>query len=80
MKFLLSVKETYRFDTDSEATAFIEQEKESELWVVKSTNVQFKEVKQKGEVVDSYYKVTIEKVFNNEKEPEVNSVKLKYEE
>lgn len=79
MKYLLKVQEVYRFDSDSEATAFIEQEKESELWVVKKHNVEFKEVKVKGEVVDTYYKVTVDKVFNDEKEPEVTSLKLKYE-
>lgn len=80
MKFLLQVQEVYRFDTDSEASQFVEEEKENELWVVKKYNIEFKEIKQKGEVIDSYYKVTINKVFNDEKEPEVRSLKLKYEE
>lgn len=80
MKFLLKTQEVYRFDSDAEATAFIEEEKENPLWIIKKSNVELKEIKSKGEVIDSYYKVTIDKIFNNEKEPEIRSIKLQYEE
>lgn len=69
MKYLLEVTENYRVDTDAEAKQLIEDAKGGNALVKKSTS-QYKERKQKGEVVDAWYKVTIVKVFTDEKEPD----------
>ncbi len=68
MKYLLEVTENYRVDTDAEAKQLIEDAKSGNALVKKSTS-QYKERKQKGEVIDAWYKVTIVKVFTDEKEP-----------
>lgn len=78
MKFLLSVQEVYRFDTYTEAENFIKDQKASDLWVLKKHDIELKEIKEKKEVVDTYYKVTVVKVFNDEKEPEILNTKLEY--
>ena len=65
MKYLLEVTENYRVDTDSEAKQLIEDAKGGNALVKKST-IQYKEWKQKGEVVDAWYKVTIVKAFTDE--------------
>ena len=68
MKHLLEVTENYRVDTDAEAKQLIEDAKGGKALIKKSTS-QYKERKAKGEVIDAWYKVTIVKVFNDEKEP-----------
>ena len=68
MKYLIEVTENYRVDTDEEAKQLIEEAKTGGALVKKSTS-QYKERKQKGEVVDAWYKVSIVKVFTDEREP-----------
>ena len=77
MKYLTEVTENYRVDTDAEAKALIEEAKSSGA-LIKKTSSQYKERKLKGEVVDAWYKITIVKVFNNEKEP-MTQYEIKYE-
>ena len=67
MKYLIETTELYRCDSESEAKAVIEDAKSSST-VVKY-NCVYKEKKQKGEVIDSWYRVTIVKAWDNEKEP-----------
>ena len=71
-KYLLSVQETYRADTETEATALIEEAKQDNTYILSKYTSEHKEVKAKGEVVDEYYKVTLTKLFNNIKEPDTN--------
>lgn len=78
MKYLLEVTENYRVSTDEEAKQLIEDAKKGNALVKKSTS-QYKERKQKGEVVDAWYKVTIVKVFTDEKEPDTQ-VDISYDE
>ena len=78
MKYLLEVTENYRVDNDAEAKQLIEEAKNGNALVKKSTS-QYKERKQKGEVVDAWYKVTIVKVFTDEKEPQAQ-VEVSYDE
>ena len=78
MKYLLEVTENYRVDTDAEAKQLIEDAKKGKALVKKSTS-QYKERKQKGEVVDAWFKVTIVKVFTDEKEPSAQ-VDISYDE
>lgn len=68
-KYLLEVTEKYRVDSESEAGILIDDAKSDGRYTLsKYTNVR-KEIKQKGEVVDSYHVVTLIKKMDNEKEP-----------
>ena len=78
MKYLVYVVETYRIDSEKEATEFIEDAKRSPNYtLVKYSNEQ-KERKEKGEVVDEWRRVTLWKSFNDEKDPVVE-VNIDYE-
>ena len=68
-RFLVKVVETVRCDTEAEAAAFIQEAKDDVVGtLVKYTN-DYKEVKSKGEIVDSYRLVQTTKVYNDPKEP-----------
>ena len=78
MKYLVNVVETYRIDSEKEATEFIEDAKRSpNFTLVKYSNEQ-KERKEKGEVGDEWRRVTLWKSFNDEKDPVVE-VNVDYE-
>lgn len=77
-KYLTTVTETYRVGTDLEAREMIEQAKASNTFILSKYSSQAKERKVKGEVVDSWYKVTLVKLFNDEKEP-IDEVEVFYE-
>ena len=54
MQLLKEVK-TYRFDTEAEADAFVQEEKNRQSgYEIKKTVVQLKTKKSKGEVIDSW--------------------------
>lgn len=78
-KYLISVQETYRADTETEAARLIEEAKESSEFVLAKYNCEHKERKAKGEVIDEWYKVVLNKSFTDEKEPE-RQVEIFYEE
>ena len=78
-KFLISVQETYRADTETEATTLIEEAKNASEYSLAKYNCEKKEVKSKGEVIDEYYKLVLQKVFTDIKEPEVQ-FEISYEE
>lgn len=67
-KFLIRSTEVYRIDSESEANNFIDQQKKK--YEVSKYSNELKERKIKGEVADSWYRVTIVKTYNDEKEPE----------
>jgi len=71
MKYLLETTETYRVADEAEAKELIEQAKKGNNYTLKKYISQYKERKQKGEIIDTWYKVTLVKDFNDEKEPEV---------
>ena len=75
MKYLIETTEVYRVDSEDEAKALIEDAKRTST--LKKYNCVSKERKQKGEVVDSWYQVSLKKVFTDEKEPEF-SCKVTY--
>ena len=79
MIYLLEVTENYRVDNETEAKKLIETAKEDNHYILKKYSSQYKERKQKGEVIDAWYKVTLIKEFNNEKEPE-SQVEIIYNE
>ena len=77
-KYLVSVTETYRIDSEKEAAAFIEQAKQDDAYILGKYSSEFKERKLKGEVIDCYYKVTLTKIFNEIKDP-ITYVKVYYD-
>ena len=77
-KFLVSTTEVFRVDNDEEAKNLIENAKQSSMFELKRYGSEYKERKSKGEVIDSYYKVTLVKSFNDEKEPSQH-IKPSYE-
>lgn len=78
MKFLTSVVETYRVDTSHEVDVMVDEAKKDESFSLAKYKCDAKEVKSKGEVLDSYYLLSLTKVFNDPKDP-VNEVAINYE-
>ena len=78
MKYLCEVTEKYRVDSESEAKAFIEEQKQNNAYSMKKYSSELKERKQKGEVVDQWYQVTLVKTFNDPKDP-IEEIMVSYE-
>ncbi len=70
MKYLLNTTEVYRFESENEVTKFLDEVKSNQgkYTLVKYSTVH-KEKKSKGEIEDEWYRVTVVKSFNEEKEP-----------
>ena len=75
MKYLIRTTEVYRADNEDEAKAVIEEAKRTST-VIKY-NSTYKSKKQKGEIVDEWYRVEITKEWTDEKEPD-SSIKVSY--
>lgn len=71
-RYLTTVTEVYRVDSDIEATTMIEAAKSANEYTLVKYNCENKERKAKGEVIDSWIKVTLVKAFNDEREPETD--------
>jgi hypothetical protein len=69
-KYLITTTEVYRVDDEIEVQNLIEEAKHDPMYTLVKYNREYKEKKSKGEVIDEWYKVTLVKSFNNEKEPE----------
>lgn len=64
----LSIKESYRFENESEVKEFIESEKSKAFddgYTLKSYSSTYKEKKAKGEVIDAGYCVVTEKIYSD---------------
>ena len=72
MKYLITTTEVYRFSSQDEAINFIEAVKKEPGYVLTEHLVKYKDRKQKGEIIDYWWRVTLVKSFNNEKEPETD--------
>lgn len=68
-KYLISTVETYRVDTESQVKELIEEAKTNPYYELSKYTSQKKEKTQKGEIVDEWFRVTLTKIFENEKEP-----------
>ncbi len=68
-KYLISTVETYRVDSENEAKTLIDEAKKERVGEVTKYGCIQKQQKAKGEVVQEWYRVTLTKVFNDEKEP-----------
>lgn len=71
MKYLLNTTEIYRVATEEEATELINEAKNDGNYILSKYSSVKREQKAKGEIIDEWYKVTLVKTFNAEKEPEV---------
>ena len=67
--YLIKATEQYRCDTEAEAKELIEEAKQSHQYTVVKSSSEIKTLKQKGEIVDEWRRVTITKEFTSEKEP-----------
>ena len=77
-KYLITTTEIYRVDDEIEVQNLIEEAKHDPMCTLIKYNREYKEKKSKGEVVDEWYKVTLVKSFNDEKEPE-RRINISYE-
>lgn len=77
MKYLITTTEVYRVDTEDQVKQIIEDAKNDNHFILTKYTSQYKERKQKGEVVDSYWKLSLTKQFTSEKEPEFQT-KVEY--
>jgi hypothetical protein len=68
-KYLCKTTEEHRADTESEAAMLIEAAKADNRYVLSKYSSVHKERKQKGEIIDDYFIVTLVKVFDDPKEP-----------
>lgn len=68
-KYLISVCEKYRVDTEEEALKLIEAAKSSSTYELTKYSTQKKNKKQKGEIYEEWVQVTLTKVFDDEKDP-----------
>lgn len=78
MKYLIQTVETYRVDSESEAEQLIQEAKKDTKFDLLKSSTEKKDVKTKGEIIDTYYKVQLNKGFNEIKEPETD-VRINYE-
>lgn len=78
MKYLISTKEVYRVDTENLVENLVNEAKNDNRFVLTKYNVEKREQKMKGVVVDEWFRVTLEKKFTDEKEPE-SEVRIDYE-
>ena len=74
MAYLIQTTEVYRASTSKEAATLIEEAKKTST-LAKYDCIK-KEKKSKGEVVDEWFKVTLTKKWDDEKEPSGNTVVL----
>ncbi len=78
MKYLTQVTEVYRVDSEEEVLKMIDEAKQDKRFTLTKHASQYKERKAKGEVIDQWYKVSLTKTFNEEKEPD-RMVSVEYE-
>ena len=78
MKFLISTTEIYRVDSEAEAEQLIQDAKTDDKFDLLKYTTEKKDIKLKGEIVDTYFKVSLNKAFNELKEP-LKEVDINYE-
>lgn len=69
MKYLISTSETYRVDTEDEAKNLIEESKNDQDYILDKYSCVHKQKVSKGEILDEWQRVTLVKLYNNEKDP-----------
>lgn len=69
-KYLIKTTEEHRADTEHEAAELINTAKADGRYVLVKYSSVKKERKQKGEVIDEYYMVTLVKGFDDPRDPQ----------
>ena len=77
-RHLISTTEVYRVDSEAECAEIIDTAKRNPQFELKKYTSVKKERKQKGEIIDEWYNLSLTKVFDDEKEPS-GSVKVSYD-
>ena len=70
MAYLLKSQEIYRVEDEAAAKQLIEDAKNDGAGDLVKYSSEYHERKSKGEVIDSWYRVTLNRAFSDEKEPE----------
>ena len=78
MAHLIKTTEVYRVETEDEAKKFIEEQKQNDSYEMIKYSSEYKTKKAKGEIEDEWFRVTLVKNFDDEKDP-IGSVKISYE-
>jgi hypothetical protein len=78
MKYLITETETYVVDTLAEVEELHQELQNNPSFTLGSFGWKEKEIKAKGEVIDSYFLCNAKKIFNSEKEP-ISTVEIIYE-
>ena len=73
MKYLIKTVETYRVANEAEAKQLIETAKSDRSNTLSKYSLEYKCSKDKGEVVDEWYRVILTKDFCNEREPDTTA-------
>lgn len=68
-RYLIKVDETYRVDSEAEAIELINEARADHKFTLAKHSSTHRQTKQKGEIVDEWFRVTLTKVFDEEKEP-----------
>lgn len=68
-RYLITTCETFRVDSEAECEQIINDAKQDSTFELTKYNCEAKDVKVKGEVVDTFFKVTLTKNFTDMKEP-----------
>ena len=76
-EYLINTTEVYRVDTEKEAAELINKAKQDREYDLAKYSSTKKERKQKGEIIDEWYRVSLTKKFNDEKDP-ISVVNIKY--
>jgi predicted aldo/keto reductase-like oxidoreductase len=77
-KYLIDTTETYRVDSEAEVEQLIAEAKKDSTCILAKYSSVHKEKKVKGVVEDEWYKVTLVKKFNDEKDPD-DIIAVRYE-
>lgn len=76
-KYLITTTETYRVDSEEAVEAILEEARNDDTYILTKYSSTYKERKEKGDVVDYWYRLTLTKVFTEEKEPD-RDIKVTY--
>jgi hypothetical protein len=68
-KYLISTTEVYRVDSESEAKNLIEEARKNGAGQITKSSSEYKAQRQKGEIVQDWYRVSITRSHDDEKEP-----------
>lgn len=78
MAHLIKTTEVYRVETEDEAKKFIEKQKQNDSYEMIKYSSEYKVKKVKGQIEEEWFRVTLVKNFDDEKDP-IGSVKISYE-